>query len=166
MTRVPGIVRAAWLLRQCRRGPLVFARGPVKVVAEGDIMLGERVQFLSGMMATELIARPGGSVEIGGETCLNYGVSIEAKCSIRIGRRCLVGSMVSIRDSDEVGSITPIVIGDDVWIAHGAMIEPGVRIGDGAVIAAGSAVFDDVPPAALATGNPAVCMPLGEALAA
>jgi acetyltransferase-like isoleucine patch superfamily enzyme len=46
------------------------------------------------------------------------------------------------------------------------MIEPGVRIGDGAVVAAGSVVFEDVPPGALATGNPAVCMPLGGAMAA
>ncbi|MDO4179039.1 MAG: CatB-related O-acetyltransferase [Phascolarctobacterium sp.] len=48
-----------------------------------------------------------------------------------------------------------IVVGDDVWIGHGAIIMSGVHIGQGAVVAAGSVVTKDVPPYAIVGGNPA-----------
>jgi acetyltransferase-like isoleucine patch superfamily enzyme len=48
------------------------------------------------------------------------------------------------------------VIGNDVWIGHGAFILPGVKIGDGAVIAAMSVVTKDVPPYSVVAGVPAV----------
>ena len=47
------------------------------------------------------------------------------------------------------------LIGNDVWIGHGAFILPGVAIGDGAVIAARSVVTKDVPPYAMMAGVPA-----------
>jgi acetyltransferase-like isoleucine patch superfamily enzyme len=47
------------------------------------------------------------------------------------------------------------IIGNDVWIGHGAFILPGVRIGDGAVIAAMSVVTKDVPSYAIVAGSPA-----------
>lgn len=47
------------------------------------------------------------------------------------------------------------LIGHDVWIGYGAMILPGARIGSGAIIGAGSVVRGEVPPYAIATGNPA-----------
>lgn len=46
-------------------------------------------------------------------------------------------------------------IGSDVWIGDGAFIASGVRIGHGAVVASRAAVFTDVPPYAIAAGNPA-----------
>lgn len=48
-----------------------------------------------------------------------------------------------------------IVIGNDVWIAHGVTIMSGVKIGDGAVIANNSHVVKDVPPYSIIGGNPA-----------
>lgn len=47
------------------------------------------------------------------------------------------------------------VIGNDVWIGHGAFILPGVHLGDGAVIAAMSVVTKNVPPYAIVAGSPA-----------
>jgi len=47
------------------------------------------------------------------------------------------------------------VIGNDVWIGHGAFILPGIQIGDGAVIAAKSVVTKNVPPYAVVAGSPA-----------
>jgi virginiamycin A acetyltransferase len=48
-----------------------------------------------------------------------------------------------------------IVIGNNVWIGDNVIILSGVKAGDGAVIGAGSVVTKDVPPYAVAVGNPA-----------
>src|SRR5262249_58694753 len=48
-----------------------------------------------------------------------------------------------------------VVIGNDVWIGHGAIVLPGRAIGDGAVVAAGAVVTKDVPAYAVVAGNPA-----------
>jgi virginiamycin A acetyltransferase len=47
------------------------------------------------------------------------------------------------------------IIGNDVWIGYDSLIMPGVKIGDGAIVAARSVVTADVPPYAIAGGNPA-----------
>ncbi len=46
-------------------------------------------------------------------------------------------------------------VGNDVWIGYDALIMPGVNIGNGAVIASRSVVVNDIPPYAIAGGNPA-----------
>ena len=47
------------------------------------------------------------------------------------------------------------VVGNDVWLGHRALVMPGVTIGDGAIVAAASVVVSDIPPYAIAGGNPA-----------
>ena len=49
----------------------------------------------------------------------------------------------------------PITIGNAVWIADNVIILSGVEIGDGAVLGAGSIVTTNIPPYAIAVGNPA-----------
>ena len=49
----------------------------------------------------------------------------------------------------------PIHVGDGAWLGHGTIVLAGVTIGEGAVIGAGSVVTRDVPPNAIAAGNPA-----------
>ena len=48
-----------------------------------------------------------------------------------------------------------VSIGHDVWLAHGAMVTSGVTIGNGAAVGARAVVIDDIPPYAIAVGNPA-----------
>ena len=50
---------------------------------------------------------------------------------------------------------TPVTIGHDVWIGHGAIILPGRSIGTGAVVAGGAIVTKDVAPYTIVGGNPA-----------
>ena len=49
----------------------------------------------------------------------------------------------------------PVVLGDDVWIGHGATLLPGVEIGTGAVVGAGAVVTKDVAPFTVVAGVPA-----------
>jgi phosphonate metabolism protein (transferase hexapeptide repeat family) len=48
-----------------------------------------------------------------------------------------------------------VTLGPDVWLGHGVVVLPGVTIGAGAAIGAGAIVTKDVPPFAVAAGNPA-----------
>jgi maltose O-acetyltransferase len=159
LRRVGESLRAVWYLRDCERVSPVFASGPVLVDNAGRIRIGARVVLVGGMIPTKMTCRPRGTLEIGPHTIFNYGVTLDAQHSVRIGSRCMFGSMVRISDHGR-GKVGPVVIGDDVWIAHGATIEPGVTIGAGAVVSAGSTVVSHVPPGSLAIGNPARCMSL------
>jgi virginiamycin A acetyltransferase len=55
----------------------------------------------------------------------------------------------------EDGNRGDTIVGNDVWIGTRATIMPGVTIGDGAIIGAHAVVGADVPPYAVAVGNPA-----------
>jgi acetyltransferase-like isoleucine patch superfamily enzyme len=162
LPRVMGVLRARYLLRNCARGRLIVALGHVRVRADGALAVGDRVQLAGGMIPTELLCDSNASLSIGALTFISYGVSINATVGVQIGKRCQIGSMVRIRDTGENGQ-APVVIGDDVWLAYGAIIEPGVTIGAGSVVSAGSVVRDDVPPYSLAVGNPATSVPLAGA---
>jgi acetyltransferase-like isoleucine patch superfamily enzyme len=70
---------------------------------------------------------------------------------------------VPVRQSPWIGNLEyegqgkglKIDIEDDVWIGYGSIILTGIRIGKGSIIAAGSVVNQDIPPYAIAAGNPA-----------
>ena len=47
------------------------------------------------------------------------------------------------------------VVGNDVWLGYRTLVMPGVTVGDGAVVAAASVITSDIPPYAIAGGNPA-----------
>jgi phosphonate metabolism protein (transferase hexapeptide repeat family) len=48
-----------------------------------------------------------------------------------------------------------VIVGNDCWIGHAAILLPGVTVGDGAVIAAGAVVSRNVPPYTIVGGVPA-----------
>jgi acetyltransferase-like isoleucine patch superfamily enzyme len=157
--RAVGIVRAQLLFRGCTLGPRVAADGHLEVHNRGSLSVGKGTHFMSGMFATRLTTRPSGSLSIGEDCVFNYGVELDAHHRIEIGRNCLFGSMVRVSD-EAFGQSGPIVLGDEVWAAHGVVIHPGVRVGDGAVLSAGAVVTKDVPAGHLAIGNPARAMKL------
>ena len=56
---------------------------------------------------------------------------------------------------DDMAWVKDVVIGDFVWLGSRVIILPGVTIGEGAIIQAGAVVVRDIPPCAIAGGNPA-----------
>jgi acetyltransferase-like isoleucine patch superfamily enzyme len=62
---------------------------------------------------------------------------------------------VERRRAAELRKKRAIVVGNDVWIGHRAIILPGVTLGDGAIVAAGAIVTRSVPPYAIVGGSPA-----------
>lgn len=91
-----------------------------------------------------------------------------AVIELTIGNNVMLASNVSIVGGDHKYNIvgTPIrstgrdieksvIIEDDVWIGHQAIILHGIRIGEGSIVAAGSVVTKDVEPYSIYAGNPA-----------
>jgi maltose O-acetyltransferase len=149
-----GLLRARVVFRNCDCGRAVRAIGGVRVVADGHIRLDDGVFFLPGMVDAELVCEAGAELLVGEKTAFNYGCSIVVAERVTIGKRCMFGSMSRV--SDRLGDrVAPVVLGDEVWLGHGAIVLPGVTIGDRSVVSAGSVVRDDVPPNSLAIGNPA-----------
>lgn len=106
--------------------------------------------------------------------CLSVGdhVYIGNYCHIasrtQIGNFVMLASYVSIVGGDHRIDVpgTPmifagrdvnqsVIIEDDVWIGHGAILMHGVKIGEGAIVAAGAIVTNDVEPYAIVAGVPA-----------
>ena len=81
-----------------------------------------------------------------------------------IGKNVLFGPNVQIYTAThplnakeritELELAKPIVIGDNVWIAGGAIVCPGVKIGNNTTIGSGSVVTKDIPDNTVAAGNP------------
>jgi maltose O-acetyltransferase len=150
----------AWTqLRGCTIGTGVWTTG--RVLAEGrrNILIGPYSLFAGGLIPTRLIAHGDGQLRIGRGCVFNYGARLEAHERIEIGIGCMFGTNVSICDRDEHGT-APIVLEDQVWLAHAVEVRPGVRIGRRAVVSAGSVVTTDIPAETVAIGNPARALPL------
>jgi acetyltransferase-like isoleucine patch superfamily enzyme len=151
-------------LRRCTSvGRHVRVLGRVRVENEGAIIVGERALFRATLMPSELIAYRGARLEIGARTFINYGCSLVAAASVRIGADCLIGPLCNVMDTDfhdlrrraEPSAPRMVEIGDNVWLGTRVIVLPGVTIGAGAVIGAGSVVTQDIPPNTIAAGNPA-----------
>lgn len=92
----------------------------------------------------------------------NY-CSIGPGCMIGLGEHnyrlvstsTIIGSGSNGRPSQIFDPAHKTVIGEDVWIGANVFIKQGVSVGLGAVIGAGSVVLKDIPPFAIAVGNPA-----------
>lgn len=61
---------------------------------------------------------------------------------------------ITLSEENKIEEFSQIIIGNDVFIGMNVSILDGVTIGDGAIIGAGAVVAKDIPPYAIAVGNP------------
>lgn len=128
--------------------------------------IGKNVKFFGRVYITNPK-----NLEIGDDCTINEGVIFVTRESVKIGNRVRISSQVMIisgaleyetrSNEHKVHTASPILIGDDVWIASGAKILQGISIGANSVIASGAVVTKDVPPNSIARGIPAKSTSIG-----
>lgn len=159
--------RARFYLRHCTRvGLFTRVYGRPRVSNRGTLLIGERVRIWSTTVPTEFAVFDQGLLDIGDNVSINYGTSIAATGSVRIGRGCMLGTYSMILDNDfheiehrdVMPAPRPVVLEDNVWLGNRTLILPGVTIGHDTVIGAGSVVLTSIPPRSIAMGNPARVM--------
>jgi len=85
---------------------------------------------------------------------------IQLGSNVRLSNCSLFGhdgsvNMINQALGTSFDAVGPIIIGDDVFVGHQAIILPNVRIGSRVIIAAGAVVASDIPSNSVAAGVPA-----------
>ncbi|HET8622709.1 MAG TPA: sugar O-acetyltransferase [Gemmatimonadales bacterium] len=116
------------------------------------------------MLKPPFLCDYGFNISMGARSFVNYG-SMWLDCNrITVGEDVQMGPGVHLYTATHpldaatrksgLESALPISIGDGVWLGGGTIVCPGVSIGENTVVGAGSVVVRDLPPNALAVGNP------------
>jgi acetyltransferase-like isoleucine patch superfamily enzyme len=105
------------------------------------------------------------NIEIGKNSSLNSGVTIDGTAKVKIGNGVRIAPNVYFSTADhDFKSITPIVnqgfvvgeieVNDHTWIGANSIINKAVQIGQGSVIGGGSVVTKSIPDYSIAFGVP------------
>jgi acetyltransferase-like isoleucine patch superfamily enzyme len=147
---------------------------PLLLVGSGSIVLGEDVEFgwqtsnsfYTGYCHLE-VSTPDSTIEIDDGAQINNNAFIKSEGpGIRIGARALIGSEVTIYDSDfhdlrlnrrrgGQPNMAAVELEENVFVGDRVLILKGVKIGANSVIGAGSVVSSSIPEGVIAAGNPA-----------
>ncbi|PML61246.1 hypothetical protein BCT73_06555 [Vibrio breoganii] len=104
----------------------------------------------------------GEKVELGNNVSINDGVYINGQGGISIGDDVSISAKVIIvstgLDTNEFASKKrhvdkKIIIGNNVHLGAGAIINPGITIGDNVIIGSGSVVTKNISSRCIAVGN-------------
>lgn len=141
-------------------GDVTLGRGvTLRVVKGGRMVIGEGARIEAGC---DLVSYS--LLEIGPRAFVGQGSILVATDRISIGADALIAAYSTIRDHDhsvdvqqsrEDLTMSPVIIGDNVWIGTKASILKGVRIGSNAVIGAHALVNKNVAEGAVVGGIPA-----------
>jgi acetyltransferase-like isoleucine patch superfamily enzyme len=141
-----------------------------KIGGRPRITVGNHVTISGDLIisAAHIFDRP--HVSIGDRVFLGHRLTVTVARSITIEEGVLIAAGCFITDYDGHPSsyvertagkppppreVKEVTIRRNAWIGRGCLILKGVTIGEGAIVGAGTVVRDDVPPFAVAIGNPA-----------
>lgn len=120
-------------------GEALTCLGPVKVYGP-RIHLSDHVNFNGATFLGK------GTVRIGRYFHSGYGLTIMTESHNYEGAEIPYDDTFIVKD---------VEIDDFVWVGINVILLPGTKIGKGAIIQAGSVVHGEIPPYAIAGGNPA-----------
>lgn len=153
-----------------------FIKIESKVIINKGVVIKPFFNFKSNLLISlkkgahlkpNCVIQGSGFLEIGKNSYVESYTIIGVNERIIIGDNVMIANNVSIRDTDhkfdnidkniiEQGIVTsPVIIMDNVWIGHGAVITKGITINSGAIIASNAVVTKDVPKNAIVGGVPA-----------
>jgi acetyltransferase-like isoleucine patch superfamily enzyme len=149
-------------------------------LSRDGVRIGDHVRIREHVwiQATSTLDDVGVGLTIGDGTYIGPRCLLGAGGGIVLGRRVTMGAAVHVLAENHAfqDASAPIAeqgvtrqgisIDDEAWIGNAAIVLDGVRIGRGAVIGAGAVVTRDVPPGAVAVGNPARVVAMRGGLAA
>jgi acetyltransferase-like isoleucine patch superfamily enzyme len=162
--------RIAYLRAVRRSEGRIAWRAVVQADRQSTVLVGAGSRVCTGtVLAAQSDESGPSSIRIGRRTYVGEYNNLRADgAEIAIGDSCLISQFVSLiasghefrdrsRRIEEQGipEKKGIRIGDDVWIGAMVTVLPGVSIGTGAVVGSGAVVTRDIPPYAIAVGNPA-----------
>jgi acetyltransferase-like isoleucine patch superfamily enzyme len=138
-------------------------RGPGEVVFGDNVATWHRVNAWTYSADAKLVV---------GDNVMMSGTRFACVREIRVGRDSILAD-ASIYDTDFHSTrvdrrspsapirVAPVGIGDNVWVAAGAIILPGTTIGENSVVGAGAVCMRGFPANKVILGNPAkVAMPI------
>jgi acetyltransferase-like isoleucine patch superfamily enzyme len=119
-----------------------------------------------GAEFAQYLKRYGGFISIGADCFVSPRARITDPGLVRIGNNVRISdctifghdgsvNMVNRAYGLRLDSVGPVDIKDNVFLAHGCIIQPRVVIGPNAIVGAGSVVVRDVPPGTIVSGVPA-----------
>lgn len=129
----------------------------------GNITIDQNCELCQGVV----IKTYGGEIKINKNVYIGEYVIMYGHGGITIGENTLIAMHTCIVSSNHTipprgnhirstpDILLPVKIGSDVWIGANCSILGGITVGNGVVIGAGSVVNRDIPPYAIAVGNPA-----------
>lgn len=128
----------------------------------GKIIIGDNVSIEQDV---EIVAQ-GSVIIIGDNVFIGRGCQIIAKKLISIGDDSLIASYCVIRDANhqidlkhlvrlQHYDVSPIVIGQDVWIGSQSSIIMGAKINNGCVVGANSLINKELVEYGVYVGSPA-----------
>jgi acetyltransferase-like isoleucine patch superfamily enzyme len=146
-------------------GKLPFVNGPVEIHVGNGVGFGGNVNITSGRLCEE---KP--RLVLMDRSYVGWNVEIAVQKEIVVEEDVWITNNVRISDSNvhrrevdlRLANVDPrpedhrpVRICRGAWIGNHSHIMKGVTIGEGAVIGCNSVVMSDIPPFALALGNPA-----------
>lgn len=156
--------RCATFGKNIRIDKMPFVSGGVEIHLHDNTIVGGNVSILSGSVYEKpvLIFRERSGVGWGTVITVNREVILEE--DVIVSYDCRISDTDGHRREADLRAsgqppapedCRPVRIKRHAWIGNGTHIMKGVTIGEGAIIGANSVVISDIPPYALAMGNPA-----------